>query len=268
MFFLLCFNAYAEESSVYSTTESYVELLKKDKLEIDKKIETLNKNLVSLNALQLKLISNIESGINFQQEIQSATTKLLNIQEKQDHLNPLEIRLLQPTNLYIFVLPLVTIFIVLGSTFLSLRTIKIKSQEALYALRDSNENQLYISNENNKSERLKSQEAIISNNRQDWIDSLRNELSSLLSHLTQYTIASDERQDQIFSKIWKEVYKIELLLNPNEDNHKKLINEVRKAFSLCGKPDEEKEFKTQTELVLKLSKKVLKIEWQRVKSFN
>jgi hypothetical protein len=233
------------------------------------KISEGEKELKDLQVLELQLSSNMEKTNDFKDDLQEVTMKLLELTKKyQEGEEPLKIRLLQPTNLYIFVLPLVTIFIVIGSAFISLRTIKIKSQESLDALENSNNNQTLIGKNNNEFERLKSQEIIVSNSRQQWINALRDELSSLISHLTEYRFVNSDRQFQIFSKVWAELYKIELLLNPTEDLHEKMIKELREIVWLCHGNDQTSNFMEKREVVLSLSKEILKQEWRRVKSFD
>ena len=246
-----------------------VKSFEKNIVKIEQQVNDLRKELIGLKTLQSQLSTNLENNLTFQQELQQSTAKLIELTKiNQTELEPLKIKLLQPSNLYIYALPLVTIFIVLGSTYVSLRTIKIKSQESLDALDNSNKNQFIISKNANESERLKSKEAIISDSRQRWINTLRDDLSSLMSHLTQYSASSKDRKAEIFSNIWTDVYKVQLLLNPNEDMHKELEKEINTAFGLCTDSSTKVEFMAQRDAVLNLSKKILKHEWQRVKNFE
>ncbi|PKH59152.1 hypothetical protein CXF84_03560, partial [Shewanella sp. Bg11-22] len=244
----------------------------------------------------------IKNNLIFQQKLQESSTKLLELIRTEKEKTPkIEVQLLQSTNLYVFVLPVVTIFIVLGSTYLSLNTLKIKSQESLDAIeksnqnqldinkknnenllrisQNSNENQLYISEKNNEKqleislknnelERVKSQEVIISSNRQEWINTLRDDLALLASNLTRYMVASKEQRVVIFSDIWHEFYKVQLLLNPKEDLHNNLIEELDDIIELCSFSYEVEEFKEKRDIVLAISKKILKEEWKRVKLFK
>jgi hypothetical protein len=248
------------------TPEKQVE---KVQLDTEHDAADVSQGLDRLNELYITLKSNIEKDLELQKSLNKSTTELLDnalANENDDH--SLTIRLLQQPNLYIFALPIVTIFIVLGGTYLSLRTIKIKSQESLKALEGSNVNQLTISTNNIEAERLKSREAIVSDSRQKWINSLRDELSSLISHLKQYSNSSPERKNEIFSKIWTELFRIELLLNPKEDLHNKLLKEINTAFSLCTVQEKNEEFAAHSHKVLSTSKELLKLEWERVKNFG
>jgi len=248
------------------TPEKQVE---KVQLDTEHDAADVNQGLDNLNELYIALRSNIEKDLELQESLNKSTTELLEnalANKNEDH--SLTIRLLQQPNLYVFALPIVTIFIVVGGTYLSLRTIKIKSQESLEALEGSNVNQLTISTNNIEAERLKSREAIVSDSRQKWINSLRDELSSLISHLKQYSTSSPERKNEIFSKIWTELFRIELLLNPKEDLHNKLLEEINTAFALCTDQEKNEEFAAHSYNVLSTSKELLKLEWERVKNFG
>ncbi|MCJ8327219.1 MAG: hypothetical protein MJK08_08990 [Campylobacterales bacterium] len=269
--FILLLSSFLIANEVNTTLNQGTEQdkVEKKKLETKNYIADLNKELEKLRNLHIDLKLNIENNLRFQESLQKTTAELLENIISEDKASPLlKVQLSQPTNLYIFALPLVTIFIVLGSTFLSLRTIKIKSKESLDALDRSNENLLRISNNNIQAERLKSQESIISNSRQKWINTLRDELASLMSHLKQFSLSSQKRKDEIFSEVWGELFKVELLLNPKEEVHNKLIREINIAFKLSTKSEHIAEFRKHSAIVLLTSKELLKYEWERVKSFE
>jgi hypothetical protein len=271
---------FAQEPPVDNNDILNISKLKEDTVKLEKHITGLSVELEKLKSMQLELNSSIEKNLIFQQNLQKSTTKLLEqtITEK-NQLPSLKVNLLQPTNLYIFALPLVTIFIVVGSTILSLRTIKIKAQESLDALEASNRNQLEISKinndnqlaisiRNNESERLRSQEAIISNSRQKWINTLRDDLALLTSNLTVFMSSTLEQRTVVFQSIWNEYYKVQLLLNPKEDLHNELIKELDAIIKLCSSGYNINEFMKLREAILDKSKEILKFEWDRVKTFD
>lgn len=265
LFLLVCFSVIAEDLQVNSVSDKHSQLYK-EKVDIEKQVLALNEKLKNLVS---EIDLNITKNLNLQQEIQKNTENLLKTTSaKKEELPSLKVHLLQPTNLYIFALPIVTIFIVLGGTYLSLRTIKTKSEESIEALEKSNLNQVKISEKNNASERLKSQEAIISNSRQKWINTLRDEISSLVSHQTQYSASDPKRQADMFTKTWGELFKIELLLNPKEELHNELLRELNNGFGICIDPTKQDEYREKRAVIMRLSKKILKQEWQRVKSFE
>jgi seryl-tRNA synthetase len=241
---------------------------------LDPRINELDFELEKLKTAQKKLSSKISRDITFQNEIRKSSKDIIKlINTKQSDPESLRIELIQPVNPYIYVLPLVTIFIVIGSAIISLKTIKIKSQESLDALRNSNENQIIINQNNHNAERLRAQEEILSNSRQKWINDLREALSLLISILTQHIPVSNEERQKLFPLIWNEYYKIQLLLNPKEDLHNLLLSEIQDIISLC-KPNysasasSTDHFLSKRTDVLAISKKILKIEWDRVKSFE
>lgn len=243
--------------------------LDKERVEIREQFVALNKKLEELKKIQSEIELSITKNLAFQQEIQAKTEGLLKATNAVQHELPsLKVHLLQPTNLYIFALPIVTIFIVVGGTFLSLRTIKIKSDESLKALDESNKNQARISDNNIASEHQKSKDSIISNSRQKWINTLRDEISSLVSHQTQYSASTDARKSEIFSKTWNELFKIELLLNPNETLHNELLKELNNGFSICTEASKQDEYRGKRAEIMLLAKRILKEEWKRVKAFE
>jgi len=268
LFLFVSFSVFAVEPKIISVSERNINQLYEEKLIIEKQIIGLNKQLKKSGELQLELNSNIEKNLKLQQEIQKTTNKLLGMtSDEQEKLPYLKVHLLQATNLSIFAFPIATLIIVLGGIFLSLRTLKITSKESLSALDRSNKNQFKINEINNQSERSKLQKSIISSNRQKWINTLRDELSSLVSHLAQYAKSSPELQIEMNQKVGGELNKIELLLNPEESLHKELIEELRSAFLMCSKEGEFKD-QEQRNVILTIAKKILKQEWIRVKSFE
>jgi predicted PurR-regulated permease PerM len=267
IFIFVCSGVIAEQIKDISPPKIQTQELEDKKQKLEVKILNLNKEFEELIKIQSKLIANIKDNLKVQQKIGISTEEFLSsAQESQDQSSFLKIHLLQPTDFYIFALPLVTIFIVIGGTFLSLRTIKIKSQESLDALDNSNENQLNISKLNNESESKKSRESIISTSRQRWINSLRDQIASLASHQTQYSVSN--RQPEIFAKMWEEMFTIELLLNPKEKLHNELLLELGLGFRLCSIIENHDKYKHQRMVILAKSKEILKVEWNRVKSFE
>ena len=265
----MSYSLYAEEANMVETSAEIVKHFEKEKVVIKEKISDLNIQLKKLQESDLAIEEYLQKNLKSQQDFQHSIQQLVNnLSTNKNDVPSMKIDLEQPTNFYIFALPLVTIFIVLGGTWLSLRTLKIKSKESIDALKESNVNQVNISKLNNDAERRKLQESIISNHRQVWINSLRDELSSFISHLNQFSATSGDRKTQISSKIWKELFKIELLLNPNEKAHLELLGQLGAAFSLCVEEDKYDELLLITGDILVKSKVILKEEWSRVKSFD
>ena len=114
--------------------------------------------------------------------------------------------------------------------------------------------------------------------RQQWIDALRLELSTYISHsmeIHRHRIwgweATDEKWEAIsgsYQKANESTTKIRLRLNPTEKQSKKvlaLLKEYEKSFSNNGTPSRE-EFSRLNNLFADASQALLKSEWNRVRN--
>lgn len=116
--------------------------------------------------------------------------------------------------------------------------------------------------------------SIVSTNRQKWIDNLRDELSEVIKsirilglHRNFETIDQSELNGRIENLALREA-KINLLLNPNEADHRDLSETIRMAIDNIGAGEErEKRIRTKELLTLLTSQSqtILKREWKRVK---
>jgi hypothetical protein len=179
---------------------------------------------------------------------------------------PILIKISQQTNWFIYLLPLITIITVIASTFLSLKTIKIKSDESISSLKDSNKNLVNINNKSILEENERSQRTIVTNNRQEWINTLRDEITSFLAVVA---VTSPDQKATELSEIeqkslWLHNYKIQLLLNPNEVDHVELVDKIRAEINNLITCNGE----TLISDMISTSQKILKREWDRVKSFE
>ena len=136
--FLISANAFASSEIKKETNDFAVknnDLL--NSLEI--KISSLNSSINALSKKQQRLSKAIDGSRSLQEKINLTASNLLTyVQNTYSTDKPIPIKISQKTNWYPYLLPLITIFIVLATTFLSLRTIKIKSNESIAALQDSN----------------------------------------------------------------------------------------------------------------------------------
>ncbi len=110
---------------------------------------------------------------------------------------------------------------------------------------------------------------IISPIRQAWINELRTIISKLTSKAAYYKVAGyEERQDQEYYLIIELEHQLRLYLNPKEKDHSELLNKVSIMTDEIGGTTMEKDvvFWKAHEEVLKLSGRILKREWERVKS--
>jgi hypothetical protein len=127
---------------------------------------------------------------------------------------------------------------------------------------------------------------VVSAKRQDWINSLRDELAKAVLVLTEISTLYDKRLDkqQFIAEIpdpddparkaLRELQRdfslsrsrITLLLNPNDDNHTALRRELSLAFDMVHCPPEIVEgIDNQIETVIRISQLVLQREWEKVK---
>jgi len=146
---IICDLAIADNSAVSDSVTESVNPTAESSLEINKKFESLESDLNRLKDSQKIVIDNVEKIVGLQKEFHSDALNLLEqLMLKNNTEDPISIKLIQPTNWYIFILPLVTMFIVICGTVLSIKTISLKSKESLLALENSNDNQYQINREN------------------------------------------------------------------------------------------------------------------------
>jgi peptidoglycan hydrolase CwlO-like protein len=103
--------------------------------------------------------------------------------------------------------------------------------------------------------------------RQQWINSLRDTLSNFIS-LAEYTNVQQDQEKikEAFKEITAAEFKIELLLNPLEEDHKKLTEKMREIRDLIYYPQDNDTLDFHIAELLDISKKVLKREWNVVKT--
>ena len=104
--------------------------------------------------------------------------------------------------------------------------------------------------------------------RQAWINKLRELLAELISSALHYYVAGfEDRTDEEYQRVTLLQAHIQLMLNPNEEDHQRLgvlmgrmVNEIQYEK---GKKDEFPDLHIE---VSALSQKILKREWDRVKN--
>ena len=115
--------------------------------------------------------------------------------------------------------------------------------------------------------------SVNSQNRQMWINNLRDQITEFLSCIEKidgiYTekklkhLEENEYSQKLTTQIDLMVHyinKIELMLNPNEKKHQELISLLKKLYS-----ERNKSYKTE---IISISQKIFKEEWERVKSLE
>ena len=107
----------------------------------------------------------------------------------------------------------------------------------------------------------------ISEFRQSWINKLRELLAELTSSALHYWAAGyEDRTDAEYKRVTLLEAHIQLMLNPNEKDHRQLEVLIRKMVQeinyVKGKTDEFPRFHTE---VIATSRRILKRDWERVK---
>lgn len=116
--------------------------------------------------------------------------------------------------------------------------------------------------------------SVLSNNRQQWINTLRDIISEYFS-IVAIVLVTDwdgkprDEHDQKMERLMLLNSKIRLMLNPKEDDHIKLVELLgdlaEQAASARSEMSKDKMRASHNEAVL-VAQKVLKGEWERVKS--
>jgi len=110
---------------------------------------------------------------------------------------------------------------------------------------------------------------IIAPMRQAWINSLRDLVAELLGKCAHYWAAGfEEREDAEYRHITEMVHRLELFINPREEDHSQLIEEVRQmnfALSTGSSKETEEKFWEAHRKVRHVAQTILKREWGRVK---
>ena len=123
---------------------------------------------------------------------------------------------------------------------------------------------------------------VLSANRQKWIDSMRDMLAELISLLIAALVIKAKWKDQwdhgrgpfladpaLLEKLQRIVLtqtKIRLLLNPTEDDHRRLYSAIDTAMKrLQSEESPESDTEADIETITTLAQSILKREWLRVK---
>lgn len=117
--------------------------------------------------------------------------------------------------------------------------------------------------------------AVLSGNRQAWINSLRDQIAEFLSivavvHAGDWSDRTEKEYDEELKRLTLVGSKIKLMLNPKEEDHVRLADLLTEAFSTLGgrKAAENKNSTRGAEItrdIIPLAQSILKREWVRVK---
>lgn len=109
---------------------------------------------------------------------------------------------------------------------------------------------------------------IVAPMRREWIEDLRNLVAELTSATFHYFKAGHDFEGyKNFQRLTFLESKIQLMLNPNEEDHQKLEWMIREMMQALQSGDEKgrQNFVTTHQEVVRLSRLVFKREWNRVK---
>lgn len=115
---------------------------------------------------------------------------------------------------------------------------------------------------------IQARAASVSNNRQGWINALRDEVTGFLTDAGIISIVrdnmpiNDERareQRRINRALSAHIYKVRLLINPTEGESTELLEMLQEAYRE-GLTD------VRQNIIVEHTQKILKTEWERVKS--
>jgi hypothetical protein len=110
---------------------------------------------------------------------------------------------------------------------------------------------------------------IVAPMRQAWINELRNKVAELSgSALHYWNTGFDDRKDEEVKRIWQLEEEIKLMINPIEEDHKKLVETVRQllwAMQRGVAMNAAEDFSTARITMTAISQKIFKQEWNRIK---
>lgn len=118
--------------------------------------------------------------------------------------------------------------------------------------------------------------SVLSGNRQDWINRLRNALAELVTIIRHvppaYAANSITNQEAIakHGELTQKIELIKLLLNPNEDDHQELVRLISSASdqvrdAINQRAGKARDMGQTAERIVAQSQIILKREWNRVK---
>lgn len=115
-----------------------------------------------------------------------------------------------------------------------------------------------------------SNKQIIAPMRQAWINNLRDLTAELMGKCAHYFAAGfEDREDSEYRHITELTYKLELYINPNEEDHAQLVSQIKRmesALTSGSNPKTDNEFWEAHRAAIELSHTILKREWDRVKT--
>ena len=123
--------------------------------------------------------------------------------------------------------------------------------------------------------RRQSRAAVLSANRQAWINSLRDAVAEFIS-LVAY-LSLDQEKSTLMARVERMMFieaKVRLMLNPRESDHQQLIAAMHRLRQAAGDtinstdPAHQAALATATATIVPTVQTILKREWERVKTFS
>jgi hypothetical protein len=147
------------------------------------------------------------------------------------------------------------------SLIVALLSVILAPLVSLAIARRSNEHAMRVARKN-----------LVSPMRQKWIDSVRDAVAEVTSQVWYYYVAGADGHPkgvEIITKIHFLERRLRLLLNPTEEDHKKLTALLQQAIAIVEfkRPSEEEMAKLDSEITA-CAQKIFKSEWERVKNEN
>ena len=207
---------------------------------------------------------NIEKPIK-KSSLANIISKPINIESIPE----IKITIEQPINWYMVLLPITTIVIVIIGFLMTRKQLEEKTKESINSFDKTIEKQTELAKNEIKLE-------VLSKNRQNWINSLRDELSRFMGTIktidNKHRMMSGRADANEINSFKDEInnlgalkYKIYLLLNPEEDDNKILLKKIEEIILMAYKKEQPDK---KLDEIIKISQKVLKEEWKRVKKLK
>lgn len=141
-----------------------------------------------------------------------------------------------------------------------------------FQLRQSNERNLERQIKNTRETTITQINATIgTKNRQEWITELRNTLSDYLAcaaRMTPDAKNSPEDRNRYIDKIFYSKFKIELLINPDKQEQKELLDSVNNLLDVISKKIDEfktEEFIASRHICADAAQKLFGLHWNKIK---
>ncbi len=111
---------------------------------------------------------------------------------------------------------------------------------------------------------------VLSHNRQDWIDKVREHIAQILTYIETSPVLhenSDKTNSEKTESLRLYEQRLKLLLNPNEEDHQQLLDCVAKSIRpmIAGDVSEKADIQSCSADITSYAQKILKREWERVK---